>query len=67
MTCADMHGAVFFLLQNLALQLGLGSDASLRDSNLHASSFFVYASDVPLRFSAAPCVSLERLAPRAAT
>ena len=34
-----MHEAIFFLLQNLALQLGLGSNASQRDSNYVATAF----------------------------
>ena len=28
-------------------------------SQLRGSSFFAYASDVPLRFSAAPCISFD--------
>ena len=39
-----MHGEIFCLLENLALQLGLGQHASLRDSNYVAAAFPVEAS-----------------------
>ena len=59
-----MHGAIFFLLQNLTLQLGLGQRCQPEGKKLGGSSFFAYESDVPLRFSAALCVSFEWLASR---
>ena len=37
----ELHGAMWFLLESLALQLGLGYNASLRDSNYVAAAFSV--------------------------
>ena len=54
----------FFLLQNLALQLGLGQRYQPEGIAITWQQFFAYESDVPLRLSAAPCVSFARLAPR---
>ena len=55
----EMHQAIFFLLENLALQLGLGERCQPEGKQLRGSSFFAYESGVPLRFSAAPCISFE--------
>ena len=59
-----MHAAIFFLLQNLALQFGLGQRSQPEGLQLRGSSFFAYEGDVSLRLSAAPCIIFERLAPR---
>ena len=59
-----MHKAIVFLLQNLALQLGLGQRCLPEGIAISSSCFLPYESDVPLRLSAAPCISFARLAPR---
>ena len=51
--------ANLFLLENLALQLGLGQQCQPEGYQLRGSSFFAYKSNVPLRFSAAACFNFE--------
>ena len=53
-----------FLLKNLALQSGLGQRCQPEGIAITRQQLFCYESDVPLRLSAAPCVSFARLAPR---
>ena len=61
-----IHCLKYFFCEQLCEKKFASPAKSLtaRHWQLHTSRLFAYVSNVLLRFSAAPCVSFERLAPR---